>query len=220
MRVVNTQISASARGASGVWGARAAQPALLLGVLLFALPVRAFIDVRNNCGYAVTAFWRSGAGSTYNSRVLPGQVVRITFSGGVWIGGVIWGSRTGSINNGQATQLEFTIGADMGGGRKQDFYDVSVVNAYNTPARIRPLNPPSVSGSWCGSPTCILPSLTTFCTSPNYLAGADPACINKDGPGLVATSGTKAFKAKCPQDDATSMFACQWGTNYEVKFCP
>jgi hypothetical protein len=26
----------------------------------------------------------------------------------------------------------------------QDFYDISLVNAYNTPARIRPLNPPYV----------------------------------------------------------------------------
>lgn len=80
MRVVNTQISASARGASGVWGARAAQPALLLGVLLFALPVRAFIDVRNNCGYAVTAFWRSGAGSTYNSRCVVSSLLRLVSS--------------------------------------------------------------------------------------------------------------------------------------------
>ncbi|KAG2436448.1 hypothetical protein HXX76_006751 [Chlamydomonas incerta] len=217
MHAPNTPASANA-SARGQRRARAAAAAQLALLLLCACPAaQAYIDVRNNCGFALTAFWRSGAGSTHNKRLLPGELVQVTFSGGVWVAGVIWGSRNASINNGHATQLEFTIGADVGGGKKQDFYDV---NAYNTPVRVRPLNPPSVSGSWCGSPSCVIPSLATWCTGPNYRAGPDPACINKDGPGLVATPGTRAFKAKCPQDDATSMFACKWGTNYEVKFCP
>ncbi|KAG2454638.1 hypothetical protein HYH02_000478 [Chlamydomonas schloesseri] len=203
-------------------------PQLLLGLMLLAAAptAQAYIQVLNNCGYAVTAFWRAGASTTYNRKLLPGESTQITLPNGVWIAGVVWGSRTGSINNGQATQLEFTIGADVGGGKKQDFYDVSVINAYNTPARIRPLNPPSISGAWCGSPSCVISGLNSFCTTPNFLAGADPACINRDGPGLLATSGTRAFKSKCPtaytysKDDTTSMFSCKWGTNYEVKFCP
>ncbi len=51
--------------------------------------------------------------------------------------------RTGNRNNGQATQIEFTIGADIVGTRL-DFYDISLVNAYNLPVQVRPLNPPMV----------------------------------------------------------------------------
>ncbi len=64
-----------------------------------------------------------------------------------------------------------------------------------------PCNPAPVarSGNNCATLTCIIPNLAAVCAAPNTLVGADPACINRDGPGLVATPGTAFFKGYCPQ---------------------
>ena len=51
-------------------------------------------------------------------------------------------------------------------------------------------------------------------------------CTNTDGPGLVPTAGTMAFKNACPdaysysKDDGTSTFKCKTGTDYNFIFCP
>ncbi|KXZ51553.1 hypothetical protein GPECTOR_12g516 [Gonium pectorale] len=201
--------------------------ALLL--LLSAAPrgAHSYVLLRNSCPFAVTAYSRSGAGatSTHGLAAFGGQKT-LTFSSNVWTAGVIWASRTGNTNTGQSTQIEFNLGVNMGNGHRQDFYDVSVINAHNLNVRVRPINPPRVSGLWCGSPTCRISSLPSFCQSPNYLLGTDPACINAHGPGQAVTAGTQAFKNACPtaysysKDDRTSVFSCQWGTDYEVRFCP
>ncbi|KAG2499326.1 hypothetical protein HYH03_002903 [Edaphochlamys debaryana] len=200
---------------------------LLLAVLLAARPASAGINLHNKCAFALGVYARSGSNPTYPYYLKPGAQQWLDFGpANLWPAGVIWASKSNNTNNGQATEIEFTIGGDMGNGLKQDFYDISLVNAYNHPVLVTPLNPPSVSGNWCGSPSCTISSLSGFCKLPNYLTGKDPACINKDGPGLVATTGTKAFKTACPKaysyskDDATSTFSCKWGTNYNVIFCP
>ena len=104
-------------------------------------------------------------------------------------------------------------------------------NAYNLAASITPtqLAPGAVrSGQACGTPTCNIPTgLSGFCQAPNYIFGNDAACINADGPGLVSTAGTQAFKQACPEtysysaDYVTSdYYFCPTGTDYSVIFCP
>ncbi|KAG2482487.1 hypothetical protein HYH03_018594 [Edaphochlamys debaryana] len=216
-------------------------PPLLLLLLLASSTARgvqgAHIKLVNACDYPLTAFARAGPGPLLTKALPPkggSHTMDLTPSGGLWIGGVIWASRTGNINNGEATQIEFTIGADIGQGLKQDFYDLSLVNAFNEPVQIIPIDPPAPKpksgGRWCGAPACAFPGgAKALCLPPNQLLtreGGDAACINTHGPGLVETEATKAFKKGCPaaysysKDDPSSMFACAWGTSYEVRFCP
>lgn len=54
--------------------------------------------------------------------------------------------RNANLHNGQATQIEFNIGADIGVGPLLDFYDISQVNAYNEPVQLRPINAPASAG--------------------------------------------------------------------------
>ena len=82
----------------------------------------------------------------------------------------------------------------------------------------------SPNGYECGSPTCTISDMQSFCQSPNVYGG--DYCTNTDGPGNSATAGTEAFKNACPdaysysKDDATSTYACNTGTNYNFVFCP
>ena len=99
-------------------------------------------------------------------------------------------------------------------------------NAYNLPAAIQPIDivNDSPNGHECGTPTCTINDLQSFCQSPNQYGGT--FCTNTDGPGNDATSGTEAFKSACPdaysysKDDATSTWGCNTGTNYNFIFCP
>ena len=99
-------------------------------------------------------------------------------------------------------------------------------NAYNLPAAIQPIDivNDSPNGHECGTPTCTISDLQSFCQSPNQYGGT--FCTNTDGPGNDATSGTEAFKSACPdaysysKDDATSTWGCNTGTNYKFIFCP
>ena len=108
---------------------------------------------------------------------------------------------------------------------------VNMQNAYNLPATITPtqLAPGAVrSGQACGTPTCSIPTVFPgFCQAPNYVLGNDTACINANGPWLVSTAGTQAFKQACPDaytystDYVTSdYYFCPTGTGYSVTFCP
>ena len=99
-------------------------------------------------------------------------------------------------------------------------------NAYNLPAAIQPINiaHDSANGHECGTPTCTINNLESFCKSPNVAGNG--FCTNTAGPGQAPTAGTKAFKAACPDaysystDDATSTYGCNTGTNYNFIFCP
>ena len=48
--------------------------------------------------------------------------------GNSWVAGLIWGSRSGNMNNGQASQVEFTINPPNQPGR--DTYDISLVVSF------------------------------------------------------------------------------------------
>jgi len=96
-----------------------------------------------------------------------------------------------------------------------------VQNAYNLPAEIQPY---AIVGGACGTPSCTIGDLASFCQSPNVDGG--DYCTNTDGPGLVATSGTEAFKSACPdaysysKDDSTSTYTCDTGINYNFVYGP
>ncbi|PNH03581.1 Pathogenesis-related protein, partial [Tetrabaena socialis] len=192
---------------------------LLFLSLLAALPscAHAGISIKNNCRFTMFVSARSGVNPIFKYTLAPGASQFLNFGpANLWPNGIIWGSRTGSLNPGQTTLVEFNIGAYQG----TDFYDVSVVDAYNLPVSIKPINPPvTPNGNTCGSPSCNVGDIKTFCKSPNYLTTADPSCKNTDGPGLFATAGTKAFKAKCPKvytysKDDLATYGCPTGTNF------
>jgi len=172
------------------------------------------IKVVNRCTYPITAFARSGSSSTNSYKLAARGGSQNLNVGTSWPAGIVFATKDGSQNNAETTQLELTVGGSGG----QDFYDISLVNAYNLPASIKPSN------SRCKAPSCVIPNLSQFCKAPNVNGG--DFCTNTDGPGNVATAGTRAFKAACPQaysyskDDQTSTYTCQTGGDYTFTYCP
>lgn len=192
------------------------------------------IDIINQCGDTITALATCCGGALVNSYVLGGRGGRqqIDVSGN-WPAGVIWAfpgsgnSATGNAAKPQANLAEFTVGA----ADRNDYYDISNVDAYNLPMRISPTQiapGPGPSGNHCGTIVCAIGDLTSgFCQGPNFLTGPPGrGCKNADGPRGSATDGTRAFKNRCPtsysysNDNGGTVFGCQTGSNYEVVFCP
>lgn len=204
--------------------------AMLLMLLALANSAHATtINVRSQCSYALTACDQA-AGTGVTCYALQNGGSHLLDVGSVWEGGLIWGypgtdTSQGNLAKPQANLAEFTIGLNG-----QDFYDLSNVEAYNLPLEIHPTviaGGGQPDGLHCGSPSCTIPNLSSFCQAPNYLTGPPgDGCKNADGPGTVATDGTRAFKNACPssysysQDDANDVYACNLGSDYEVVFCP
>lgn len=217
---------------------RSTSTVLLLLAAVISLAISsvsgAKIDIINQCGQTITACATCCGGGQVNCYVLNGGGGRQQINvGGNWPGGVVWGfpgnsgsPATGNSAKPQANLAEFTVGGFAG----QDFYDISNVEAYNLPMRVAPTEIAgggSASGFHCGTILCDINDLNNFCQGPNFLTGSPgDGCKNRDGPGLQPTDGTRAFKSRCPtsysysKDDATSTFACETGSNYEVVFCP
>ncbi|KAG0586748.1 hypothetical protein KC19_2G114000 [Ceratodon purpureus] len=191
------------------------------------------INVRNQCSFAVTAC-DQGQGSGVTCYALQNGGQQQKDVGASWPGGLFWGFPSGSGDAGQgnaakpqANLAEFTIGSNG-----QDYYDLSNVNAYNLPLMINPTNTngDTISGSHCGTLSCTINNLNSFCQAPNRLTGTPGnGCYNVDGPGNNPTAGTQAFKNACPSSYAYSkddtgnppvVYACKAGSDYEVVFCP
>jgi hypothetical protein len=221
----------------------------LAAVVLLALSSvnGAKIDIINKCIQPKTV-----CVTDYQTRLQPpdcfvlngGGATRTITRGSLtekWEAGLIWafngnsGSPTlGNQAKPQANLAEITIGGfTAGDGSKQDSYDISNVDAYNLPMRIAPtqLAPGAGTpgGTHCTPIVCNIPysELNAFCQPPNFLTLAPGmGCKNKDGPGIIPTAGTRAFKARCPtsysysKDDAGTVFGCKTGTDYQVVFCP
>jgi len=205
---------------------------MVLTLLAISSSVRGTtINVRSQCSSVLTACDQA-QGTAVECYVLQNGGSHLLDVGTVWTGGLIWGhpgdnpdTTVGNNAKPQANLAEFTIGSNG-----QDSYDLSNVNAYNLPLQIDVtsfVNGDTPNGLFCGSPSCTIPDLTTFCQSPNTLTG-DPGdgCYNTDGTGTVPTPGTEAFATACPEaysfstDDANHVYSCDTGTNYEVVFCP
>jgi hypothetical protein len=199
-------------------------------------------------------------------RLDAGQSHTLTLPGGKWTGR-FWGrtgcafdpAGAGSCETGDcgarlqcgnaggkppATLAELTL---SGGGADPDFYDLSLVDGYNLPMAMAPLE-----GTYTRSPgvahDCLAPSCTSdlnqTCPADLQVAGAggkvvacQSACERFKSDefccaGAHNTPATcprfsyaDAFKRACPTaysyayDDATSTFTCK-GEDYAIWFCP
>jgi hypothetical protein len=143
-----------------------------------------------------------------------------------------------------ATLVELTL---SGGGAEPDFYDLSLVDGYNLPMAVAPLEGTYTrrpgSARDCGAPTCgrdlnaSCPPELQFKSATGKVVACLSACerFRTDGYCCAGTHNTPAtcppfdyariFKAACPAaysyayDDATSTFTCL-GEDYAIWFCP
>ncbi|CAM6113713.1 unnamed protein product [Calypogeia fissa] len=203
------------------FASKAACLAALVLVSACVLPAKADVRAVNQCSYGLTLFYRSQGSGTTQLSFAAGQSIQLGLPN-PWTGGVMWASQHANSNNGQCTQLEFNIGQS---GR--DYYDISLVNAYNEAVKINPtyLYQDTQNGHECGVLQCTIADISTVCQSPNYHAGPDNACINADGPGSGPTPGTNLFENACPEAYAYStetgvVDACNTGSNYDAIWCP
>ncbi|CAM6098612.1 unnamed protein product [Calypogeia fissa] len=197
--------------------------AMLLLLVADFLPAYAHIRAVNNCNFSLTVFYQSQNAAQTSFSLAGGQSEQMQVPS-PWLGGVIWASKNANPNNAQATQIEFT----MGGFNGQDFYDISVVNAYNMPAKIQPtslVNGDHENGLRCGSPMCSIPDINVVCIKENKFQSPDNACINTDGTEKVRTESTALFSEHCPNvatysSEPNTVHTCSFGTQYDVIWCP
>jgi hypothetical protein len=188
------------------------------------------INIVNQCSQTISACQTDQTGQI-TSYALGSGASKLIDVGTSWPGGLIWGYPGGSADptdcntaKPQADLAEFTIN----GFSNQDSYDISNVNAYNLPLKIAPTSQVTVSGTTCGSPSCTINNLNSFCQPPNTLTpGPGDGCFNTDGPNTgTPTSGTQQFDNACPEaisyttDTTGKVYGCPTGTNYKVTFCP
>lgn len=209
-------------------------------IVLFLLAISASvctaatINIVNRCSSPVTACDQA-QGTGVTCYALQGGASQSVNVGATWVGGLIWGFPGASGNPGlgntakpQVNLAEFTIGTNG-----QDSYDMSLVNAYNLPMAVGPTTIAgggSPNGASCGTISCTINNLSSFCQAPNTLTGnPGDGCYNTDGPGNVPTPGTEAFKNACPnaysysKDDTNNppvVYTCAIGSDYQVVFCP
>ncbi|CAN8230763.1 unnamed protein product [Cochlearia groenlandica] len=138
-----------------------------------------------------------------------------------------------------ATLAEFTIGSGPDDPtRKQDFYDVSLVDGYNVPMVVEPSGDTGSQGD-CLTTGCVTdlnqkcPTELRFgsgsaCKSaceafgnPEYCCSGAYASPSECKPSMYS----EIFKTACPKsysyafDDATSTFTCT-GADYTITLCP
>jgi hypothetical protein len=127
-----------------------------------------------------------------------------------------------------ATLVEFTLG----GGGKDDYYDVSLVDGYNVPVVVEAAGCPATGcvvdlNERCPSELSV--AVGQGCRSACEAFGRPEYCCSGDfgNPDTCHPSTySQAFKAACPRaysyayDDATSTFTCSGSDAYSVTFCP
>ncbi|KAG6476510.1 hypothetical protein ZIOFF_065752 [Zingiber officinale] len=156
-----------------------------------------------------------------------------------------WSCATGDCGSGQvecngavpalpATLAEFTLSSSTAG-QEQDFYDVSLVDGYNSPLLVE------ASRSGCATAGCAV-DLSQRCPAELRPVGQSRACRSAcdafrkpeyccSGPFASPvtcrpTAYSEVFKAACPKsysyafDDPTSTFTCAGGADYTITFCP
>jgi hypothetical protein len=148
----------------------------------------------------------------------------------------------GATGEPPATLVELTLS----GGAEPDFYDLSLVDGYNLPMAVAPLEGTFTRGGGsndCGAPTCgrdlnvSCPAELQFKDAAGKVVACLSACerFRTDGyccAGANGSPGTcppfnysRIFKNACPSaysyayDDATSTFTCK-GEDYAIWFCP
>lgn len=145
----------------------------------------------------------------------------------------------GASGQPSATLAEFTLG----GGAAADFYDVSLVDAFNVPITITPQG-----GNGCATAGCsadLLPGCpaglqdvdssgtVVACLSACSKFGGDDACCTGSAntpstcnPAAAPVDSASYFKSGCPDafsyafDPVTAVFTCQGASGYVITFLP
>jgi hypothetical protein len=152
-------------------------------------------------------------------------------------GGVL--ACNGATGDATATLAEFTLG----GGSSPDYYDISLVDAFNVPITITPQGGTGCDTAGCSAnldPGC--PSeLQNVDSSGNIVAclsscskfGGDQYCCagfydspSACNPAAWPVDSASYFKSACPDafsyafDSVTSTFTCQGASGYVITFLP
>ena len=218
---------------------------------------------KNQCGYTVWPGILSNAGSPLlgngGFKLESGQSASLEapegWSGRVWgrtgcsfaiagtSGGVcVTGDCAGRLQcsgagaETPATLAEFTLAS---GGAGNDFYDVSLVDGFNLPLSIVPLNSTCKPASCNASIDSVCPAELRVLSPDNTgaVVGCKSACLAFGTPRYCCsgdyatpsackpTSYSRFFKAACPSaysyayDDPSSLYTCSAST-YTITFCP
>ncbi|KMT06470.1 hypothetical protein BVRB_7g161390 [Beta vulgaris subsp. vulgaris] len=136
-----------------------------------------------------------------------------------------------------ATLVEFTLN----GYDNTDFYDVSLVDGYNLPVSVLPVNSKRCNSTGCPADVnkSCPPELQDKDSHVGDVKACKSACLAFNKPEFCCTGAysrpqtcpptkySKFFKGLCPQaysyayDDTTSTFTCPSGsTDYIITFCP
>ncbi|KAI8371690.1 thaumatin, partial [Radiomyces spectabilis] len=201
-----------------------------------------YIVVQNDCDHSIIA-GESENGHWYGTSANVAPHSSHTFTLKPHWKGRIWGREvcdddcTYAGIGSPASLAEFLFKDGEG----KDFYDISLVDGYNLPLKIDPIQPRNpAEGDFyrCGSPSCmgvpdcpkelqiIKDGKVLGCKSAcSQFGGDEHCCLGEFGEGICAPSSySKIFKSACPHaysfayDDATSMFMCQ-ASGYKVTFC-
>lgn len=202
------------------------------------------INVKNNCAFDIAAIkLDNGGGAPANKHVAKGQTATFTVAE-KWSGRV--SARKLPCNGPQCTTPEGTTNPaslaeiNLKENSGKDTYDISLVDGYNLPLSIVPINPKKAGGDPskdCGVPKCAtLPKCPAGYNVPQYGAcqsqcsktNDDKYCCRgafADRGKCVTSKVSDATKKACPDaysyayDDATSTYSCK-ATGYTVVFCP
>ena len=216
--------------------------------------------VKNNCGIDIwPGFWTSDKNPPLNGGALLSSGQSVSFSLPTGISGRIW-ARTNCQNNGQfkcetgdcgasiecsgrtgeatASLAEFYLGRDS----NQDFYDISLVDAFNVEVSMTPTNPSNADGYHCTLAACETdinsqcPEELKVSNSAGQVVSCLSACTKYhtdeyccrgqyNNPNTCKATDTARFiKSLCPlaysyaYDDNKSTFTCS-NTGYNIQFC-
>nr|XP_010906157.1 protein P21-like [Elaeis guineensis] len=223
---------------------------LFFSFLLLTLSHAATFNVVNQCSYTVWAAWADLSNNGGGQQLNQGETWIVTVHAGttanrIWgrTGCSFDANGNGHCQSGDCGKLactsygsppntlaEFALNQNSPGYYNNlDFIDISLVQGFNVPMDFRS------TSSDCSVDIQCTADVVGQCPSALKVAGGcDDPCTIFNTPQYCCPSGSSCepttysefFKSLCPnafsypKDDATSIFTCLGGTNYNVTFCP
>lgn len=198
-------------------------------------------EIVNNCPYTVWAAASPGGGHRLDQGQTWNLLVSRTTKGRIWgrTGCNFDASDRGDCQTGNCpgglnctgwgvppnTLAEFALNQFT----NTDFYDISLVDGFNIPMDISPMNSACRKSSCTGDINGQCPKelrVPGGCNNPCTVFKTEEYCCFK-GPGTcIPTTYSRFFIVKCPdaysfpQDGPSSTFTCPAGSDYRVVFCP